>query len=105
MGVVSVYETKRLRRVNGRRHRIPGKAGRKIECIRTESRALETKRSQLLPGVKEKAAARTHNRFPTRCVAKRIRKAKPRRKVEPRGFPQRRSLRRQRPIVGVRILE
>src|SRR5438132_11399305 len=105
MGVVSVYETKRLRRVNGRRHRIPGKAGRKIECIRTESRALETKRSQLLPGVKEKAAARTHNRFPTRCVAKRMRKAKPRRKVDPLGFPQRSPLRRKRPILWALFLE
>src|SRR6266576_2063490 len=102
MGVVSVNESKRLRRVNGRRHGIPGKAGRRIESSRLESRALESNRSQLLPAVKEKAAARAHNRFPTWCIAKRVRKAKPRRKVEPRGFPQRRSLRGQRPIVGVR---
>src|SRR5436190_24393281 len=105
MGVVSVYESKRLRRVNGRRHRIPGKAGRKIQSSRLESRPLESNRSQLLSAVKEKAAARTRHRFPTRCIAKRVRKAEPRRKVEPRSFPQRGSLRGQRPIVGVRILE
>src|SRR5258708_3119622 len=60
---------------------------------------VEAFRAQLLASVKENAAAPANNRFATWRVVEDIGDTKPWCKVVPRGLPERRTLRCQRPRI------
>src|SRR6266446_9465798 len=74
------------------------------ECKCEEPCPIEGQRTQLLTGIEENAATATHNGFPAWRVVEDVRTTQPRRKVVPRGVPQRRALRRQCPSAQARPL-
>src|SRR5436309_5443289 len=65
---------------------------------------VEAFRAQLLASVKENATSAPYDSLPTRRVVEDIGNTKPWCKVVPRGLPERRALRCQRPRIRIRSL-